>query len=297
MSLRSQTTNPFPYAGRLIKRVNYQISYALSKFQAGTNNDQDFIAGGFDYNNPNRYLGWSTFDRKHQFSWGTTFEMPYGIQFSTIGHIASPLASSMWAPSTGLTDDIYITDFTGDGTVQDPLPGTVNGSFMRDIKPGDLAAFLNRYNSNVAGKPTPAGQVLIDNGLLTLQQLNDLGGVAQPITLGNDANDNPILPDQVAGNAWLRVIDLKLAFPIKLTERVRLEPSVTAYNAFNFANLDISPSTRLSSILEGSGGSVNGTAKNFFANGGRNAERATQTSSLFSAGAPRQFEFSLRITF
>jgi hypothetical protein len=223
--------------------------------------------------------------------------MPYGVQFSTIGHIASPLSSSLWSPSTGLSDDIYITDFTGDGTVQDPLPGTVNGSFMRDIKPGDLAAFLNRYNSNVAGKPTPAGQVLIDNGLLTLQQLNDLGGVAQPITLGNDANDNPILPDQVAGNAWLRVIDLKLAFPIKLTERVRLEPSVTAYNAFNFANLDISPSTRLSSILEGSGGSVNGTAKNFFANGGRNAERATQTSSLFSAGAPRQFEFSLRITF
>jgi hypothetical protein len=291
-SLRSQTTNPFPYASRMLKRVNYQLSYALSKFQAGTNNDQDFIAAGFDYRNPNRYLGWSTFDRKHQIGWSTTFEMPWGIQFSTVGKIASPLSSSLFVESTFDTDDIFVTDFTGDGTTQDPIPGTVNGSFMRQVQPGQLANLLDKYNSTVAGTPTPAGQVLIDQGLLTLAQLQALGGVAKEVTLSPDVPRN-----EVASNGWLRVIDLKLAFPIKITERVRLEPSVTAFNAFNFANIDVSPNNRLGSVLDQSAGSVNGTNRQFAFNGGRNSERAAQTSSLFGAGAPRQLEFGLRLTF
>jgi hypothetical protein len=177
------------------------------------------------------------------------------------------------------------------------LPGTVNGSFMRDIQPGQLANFLSNYNSTVAGTATPAGQTLIDNGLFTLGQLQALGGVAKQITLGTDENGDPIPANQVAGNGWLRVIDLKLAFPIKITERVRLEPSITAFNAFNFANLDVSPNNRLGSVLDQSAGSVNGTSRIFAVNGGRNSERASQTSSLFGAGAPRQLEFGLRIVF
>src|SRR5262249_4678282 len=157
----------FPTLGA-VKRVNLQVSYSLSRFLAGVSDDQDFIGAGFDYDNPNRFLGYSTFDRKHQLSIGTTFELPQALQVSFITHFGSPLSSSLFAPSTGGAGDIFVTDFTGDGTTQDPLPGTRNGSYMRDIHPGSLNGFLANYNATTAGTPTPAGQVLISNGLFTL---------------------------------------------------------------------------------------------------------------------------------
>ena len=40
---------------------------------------------------------------------------------------------------------------------------------------------INNYNGKVAGQATPAGQTLISKGLMTLEQLQALGGVAQPI--------------------------------------------------------------------------------------------------------------------
>ena len=54
----------------------------------------------------------------------------------------------------------------------------------------------------------------------------------------------------------MKTADLKLSFPIHIRERLVLEPSVAAYNAFNFRNYDISPATRSSGQL-GTAGSVN----------------------------------------
>jgi hypothetical protein len=155
---------------------------------------------------------------------------------------------------------------------------------MREVSPSQLASVISNYNSTTAGKPTPAGQALIASGLMTPAQLAALGGVAE--TLGAP-------PADPAGNGWLHLIDMKAAFPIKIGERFTIEPSISAYNVFNFANFNISPSYTLSSVLDQSNGSVNGTPKS----DPRNTFRATQTSSLFGTGAPRQFEWGLRVVF
>jgi hypothetical protein len=89
-----------------------------------------------DYANPNRYFGPSTLDRAHQLSFAGYVEVPGGFQFGLIGHFWSPLATTMWVPNTNLgRGEIFRTDFTGDGTVQDPLPGTGVGSFDRESMP------------------------------------------------------------------------------------------------------------------------------------------------------------------
>src|SRR5689334_16043856 len=251
VALRSNAANPFPNVS-FVRHLNLQVSYALSKFASGTSGDQDFIGGGFDYDNPNRYLGWSEFDRTHQFSVGTTIDFPKALRVSLIGHLYSPLSSSLWVPSQGRAGEIFNTDFTGDGTVQDPLPGTVNGAFGRSVKPGDLANVIKNYNSTVAGKPTPAGQALISAGLFTQAQLVALGGVA-------DTLDPTQFVSDPAGNGWLKVIDLKTSFPIKIRERFTIEPSAAIYNLFNFVNYNISPTTALGNLLDGANGDVGAT--------------------------------------
>ena len=48
---------------------------------------------------------------------------------------------------------------------------------------------------------------------------------------------------------WLRSVDFRFAWPIKLRERFTLEPSITAFNVFNNANFDTSVNS-LSGILQ-----------------------------------------------
>ena len=84
--------------------------------------------------NPNRYFGPSVLDRTHQISFGGYADLPAGFQVSMISHFWSPLAVSVVVPNTNLgPGEIFRTDFTGDGTVQDPMPGTTVGNFDRGI--------------------------------------------------------------------------------------------------------------------------------------------------------------------
>ena len=92
---------------------------------------------------------------------------------------------------------------------------------------------------------------------------------------------------------WLKTVDLKLSAPIKLRERVILEPSAAGYNLFNFANFNIDPSSRIGG-LSGTPGTINGTTNT---TPDLNQFRASQHASLFSLGTARQFEFSLKISF
>ena len=79
------------------------------------------------------------------------------------------------------------------------MPGTKLGAYGRKIKANDLTGFINSFNSTIAGTATPAGQVLIQNGLFSLAQLQQIGGVIQPL-------DVPVAPVQSLG--WLKTIDL-----------------------------------------------------------------------------------------
>jgi hypothetical protein len=81
------------------------------------------------------------------------------------------------------------------------------------------------------------------------------------------------------------------AYPIKIKESITIEPSVSAFNLFNFANFDQS-SNKLGAILDGAPGDANGTtALN------RISTRTGVGSGVFTLGGPRQMEFSLKISF
>jgi hypothetical protein len=238
----------------VLRALNLQAAYSLSRFEnsgAIGSVDQDIVNSALDNNRPNRYFGPSGLDRTHQISFGGFAYLPARFSLGVISHFYSPLSTTLFVPNTGLGfGEIFRTDFTGDGTVQDPLPGTTFGNFDRGIDAGNINRLIIHYNSTIAGQPTPAGQVLIKNGLFTLSQLQALAAVAPQV---------PLAPKGQVDLAWLRAFDLKVAWSCIIKEKVTIEPSVGVYNLLNFANFDL-PGNTLSGLLLGSAGTVNGTA-------------------------------------
>jgi len=286
MKLTQNMNNPF----RGAKMINFQVAYSLSRFEnsggatfgATGDNDQDFILQAADNNTPNKYFGPSLLDRTHQFSFGGFIDSPGGFRWSLIGHFYSPLSATLAVPDVGTGGGIFQTDFTGDGTVQDPFPGTTMGAFDRHVNASGLNNFITNYNNTVANNPTPAGQQLINSGLMTLAQLQALGAVAPTVSLA---------PAGQVNLDWLRSLDLKIAWRHTFKERYTIEPNVAFYNVLNFANFNLPPNT-LSGVLDGSQGSLNGTtyAQN-------DITRVGNGTGVYGVGAPRQIEFGLRFTF
>lgn len=289
LKLAQNVTNPF----RGVKGVNFQVSYSLSRFSntggtqaSGTtgDNDQDFVLQTADNNKPGRYFGPSLLDRKHQLSFGGYADLPAKFRFGLIGHFLSPLSSPIVVPNTQIgPGEIYRTDFTGDGTVGDPLPGTHFGQFGRSTNASGLVGLISKYNTDVANQPTPAGQVLIQNNLMTLTQLQELGGVA------------PVVPAPIAGQQnfnWLRAFDANLAWKYTFKERVSIEPSISVFNLFNFSNFNLPGANLMSGLLTGGGGSINGTDAV-----AREAFRAGNGTGTYALGVARQIEWGLKISF
>jgi Carboxypeptidase regulatory-like domain len=288
-----------PFRG--VRTLNFQVSYSLSRFEntgggAADNpgaSDQDFIIEALDNTNPNRYFGPSVLDRTHQISFGGYADLPGGFQISMISHFWSPLAVSVVVPNTNLgPGEIFRTDFTGDGTVQDPMPGTHVGNFDRGINGSNINAAIAQYNSTYAGQPTPAGQVLIQNGLFTLQQLQTIGASSLGQTFGDGvAPSVPLAPPGEANLAWLRAFDMKLTWTHAIGEHFTVQPSAGFYNIMNFANFDL-PSATLDGLLTGGTGNINGTNAN-----GHNITRVGVGTGVFGLGSPRQIEFGLQLNF
>jgi hypothetical protein len=287
LSLKQDLQNPFTH----VKNMNLQVSYSWSKYVASAT-DNDFITIATDFNNPLHYLGPNGLDRRHQFSFGGTLDLPYSFRFGVIGHFYSPLSATLTLAPSGNAGGIFVTDITGDGTGDgsfaanggggDVLPGTNIGSFGRGVKASNINAKIQNYNQNFASQPTPAGQALITNGLFTLGQLQALGGVQQLI---------PLAPQNEADMGWLRAFDLSLNWIYKIKERVEVQPGVSLFNLMNFANFDGS-NNPLSGALSGTPGSVNGTAGTQ-----PNSNRLGLGSGVFALGSPRVIEFSLKMSF
>jgi hypothetical protein len=292
-----------PFAG--LRALDLQVSYALSRFEnSGSSNtpanassaDQDVGPGSLDNANPSRFFGPSTLDRTHQLSFGGFADLRAGFQVSVMSHFWSPLANSLIVPNTYLgAGEIFRTDFTGDGTVQDLMPGTHVGNFDRGIDASNINRVISNYNSTYANQPTPAGQVLIKNGLFNLQQLQALGAVAPHVCLAPPVVDPQCTPPSSSGGqvnlAWLRALDFKVAWSYKIREGISLQPSAGFYNLFNFANFDL-PGTMLNGLLTGAAGQINGTTPS-----AHNVDRVGVGTGVYSLGAPRQLEFGVRLTF
>ncbi len=303
MKLTYQKNNPF----KGLHGLNAQIAYAYSSFKnsgggsatapgAIANSDQDFVIPALDNDNPNKYFGPSLLDRPQQFSFGIVGNLPWNFQASFIGHFESSLPVPIIVPGTG-AGTIFQTDFTGDGTTQDPLPGTLNGAFGRSVHASTLNTLLASYNATQGNQPTPAGMTLVNNGLFTVSQLQQLGGVA-PCVQGMGINSpNCTLQPAPAGQVnlgSLRSFDLKLSWAYKLELKshvIQLQPGVGFYNLFNFCNFDLPPNA-LTGGLTGSAGTINGTTA-----AGRVTNRVGAGTGVFNLGAPRAMEFGMRIAF
>jgi hypothetical protein len=283
VSLRSNKANPF----RGVRNMNLQVSYALSRFESMAG-DQDLINDAFDFAQTNRYFGPNGLDRTHQLSFGGVFDFPYAFRMSFTSHIKTALPRTLLLPATGEAGEIYRTDVTGDGTTQDVVPGTNIGSFGRSVKVNDLNNVISNYDSSQAGQLTPAGQALVSAGLFTQDQLKSLGAVAPSI--------HPAPAGQVGLDSLLTT-DLRIGLVLRprriwswLSEEFTIEPTIAIYNLFNFANYDAAGNT-LSGILDGTAGSINGTDQ------AHRVNRVALGTGVYAIGAPRTFEFGLKVSF
>jgi len=223
-----------------------------------------------------------------------------GFRFGMINHFWSPLAALPSLSVTAGPAEIFQTDFTGDGTVGDPLPLGVNsngsfklanvGAFSRSLGANGLTNAINNYNSNISGKTiTPAGQALVSAGLFSEAQLIALG--ATPPALA------PTAPNNVS-YGWLKATDMEFSWVGHfLHERLTVQPSIGFYNVFNFANFD-SPGNALSGLL---GLAANGPASASSISGAQagtvRSDRIGVGSGLFQYGQPRVIEWGLKLQF
>ena len=280
-----------------IEHANLQVSYNLSRIVSNsTSSDEFFGTGAYDYDNPTQYMGRNALDRKHEISFGGTINPKFGPEIGIIGHFFSALSSNLALDNGLAAGNIFQSDVTGDGTSGDVAPGLNPYAYMHSVKNDSLTGFISNFNSAYAGKPTPAGQAVINSGLMNIAQLTALRGVIQPIAQlpFNRANNNPMF----------RSFDVNFSYPIranKLHEGLSLTPKIAFYNVGNLSNFGAYSGTLQNTTT--AGGTFNSTSSgagfvtgpNTFAT--QSAQRTYRGVGTFSQGAPRQTEFQLTATF
>jgi Carboxypeptidase regulatory-like domain len=238
-----------------VRGLSYTISYALGRAEAtGGSNRTEFINNTIDNDNWNSTFGASGNDRTHIFGLGALMEVPFGFRLNQIWTFRTATPQNLTIPfldSFAGSNGIFTTDINGDGGIGsgaprgDLLPGTQVGDLGRKIKSfSELNKIITAFNSNFAGKLTPAGQALVNAGVFTEAQLRALGGVVKPIPLAPVNNPWPF-------ENHLN-LDLRITRPIAITERFKVEPSADIFNLFNNNSLG-----QYGPGLDGSTGSLN----------------------------------------
>jgi len=99
-------------------------------------------------------------------------------------------------------------------------------------------------------------------------------------------------------NPWFKNLDAALSWPLRVGERLSIEPSARFYNVLNLANFQ-PVSGQLAYFYPGPGqpvlagaGSANGTPS-----AARNVLRIGSGSGIYNYGSPRQLEFGVKVTF
>lgn len=295
-----------------VRHWDLGVSYTYSKYQSnvamadGSGGDFTLLSRAEDYIHPHvGHFGASGLDRRNMFTFTPSLELLRGARLTILTQFLSPLELSARLPQLdggGVAGEIFRTDATGDGTVGDLLPGTAVGG-LGGYSGNDLSKAIGVYNTNYAGRLNSAGLQLVNAQLFTSQQLATLGAVypfvcAQP---PSQANCQAVAGHN-AQSPWLKTMDVRFSWPFRIGERVRFEPSVAAFNVFNFANFG-GAGQQLNGVLDGSPGSSlnNASSPGFCGNSTAfctsRLDRVVAGSGTYGLGAPRQLEFGVRITF
>ncbi len=297
-----------PWRG--VKGATLQISYSYSKFTSQVQ-DQSSVNLATDNDNLTRFTGPNALDRKHQLSFGGTFDLPFYAKLSVIGHFYSPLPQNLLLPELTNGGEIFATDWLGAGLgaagTPEPVPGTQIGQFQRGTDISNLYQVITNYNHAFAGMLTPAGECLVANSTLGTNSLGGCPGqIAGPevMTPSDMSALGWVMPTlgsvapHAVGIPWLKSLDLKASWPIKLRDRITVEPSASVFNVFNLSNEFLPGNLPGASLLPGQngllapnvvGGVTPGSSLTPF--------RSSFQSGTFALGAPRQLEFGLRISF
>ncbi|HLV86054.1 MAG TPA: carboxypeptidase-like regulatory domain-containing protein [Candidatus Sulfotelmatobacter sp.] len=290
-----------------IKTADVQVAYSYSKFvsQAG---DQDVASVATNNDLPLMFTGPNGMDRKHQISFGGTFELPWLTHLSFFGHFFSPLAQTLSLPELTNGGEIFASDWIGSGLgsggAPEPVKGTGIGEFLRgghDV--GHLQQVISNYNTHFAGTLTPAGHCMVADTVCPGSAPIAAMTSSDMATLGWVMPTLPSVSPFASSVPWLKTFDLRASWPIKIGDRVTVVPSASAFNIFNFANYFIPGNLPGVSLYSGpnptlvQNGILAPTVIGGATSSSLSAFRAGLQSGTFAAGAPRQLEFGLRITF
>ena len=153
-----------------------------------------------------------------------------------------------------------------------------------------MATQIKTYNQTQAGSLTAAGQTLVSAGLFSSGQLTTLRATAPFII---------VPPAGQFSNPGFKTLDAAISWPLRVGERLSIEPSARFYNVLNFANFQ-PVSGQLASYYPGLGqpvtagaGSANGTPSG----SARDVLRIGGGSGVYNYGTPRQLEFGVKVTF
>jgi len=134
-------------------------------------------------------------------------DLPWGFQFSLLSTFISR------PPVEPVIDGVDITGTNTQSSAYTPLPGEQYNGWLSESQ---LTNLLGQYNSQYAGKPTPAGAAGISPGQ-TFPALT----LPSRYSLGNDFTSQ----------------DIRLTKIIHIKERYQFRIIAEAFNIFNFGNL------------------------------------------------------------
>jgi hypothetical protein len=294
VNYRQQAQHPLPG----VANSNFEASWSFSR-QVNTiygvvgGSDSFFTPAAWDYNQPTRFIGPGDLDRTHIFSFGGSALLKFGMRVGLIGHFYTSPASNlvMDTTTTGSSGQIFQSDYTGDGSIGDPFPGTNPGAMMRQVNNHNISNLITRYNTQMANTLTPAGQTVVHSGLITAQQMQKLGGVMQPVGLVTGQG-------QTLRNYPFRTLAANFSYPIKLKwlgEGTTLEPAVAMYNFANFGNYSLNNYDP--ELLNNPGDSDFNYPNAPMPYAAKDANRITRGAGTFDSGDARSTEFSLKLTF
>jgi len=290
VNLREQRGHPM----RGIAQSNLEISYAYSRLVSTaaynglfSGSDPFFTSPSHNNRDMNADIGPGGLDRTHILSFGGAITITHGPQVAIIGHYASPEPTDLTVDDQGANPgEIFRSDTNGDGQSADLMPGTRPGAYMRDYGPNNLNKLIDNYNANYADKLTPAGQVLVDNGMFTSSQMAELNAITPVLASA---------PSHAFANSPLRTLDARVAYSIHpkwFPEQMNLQPAVSIYNVLNMGNFT-GPTGTVLTPADVTSGVVNGDYDWDVKNG----YRTSRKTGTFDQGAPRATEFSLKFNF